>query len=110
MQGGRGSAGGAMGGSRLMSVRCGEAPWPKLVVNGLPGVEVAVAGKVREMEARVLFNPANLLIPDCLAPTTGMPGIPLFGELPEGTAELLMSPGLSGLDPPGKPWPMTFIY
>ena len=57
-----------------MSVRCGESPWPKSVVNGLPGVEVPVAGKVREMEARVLFNPATLLIPDGLEPTPGMPG------------------------------------
>ena len=41
----------------MMSVRCGESPWPKSVVNGLPEVEVPVAGKVQEMEAR--FNPAN---------------------------------------------------
>ena len=45
-----------MGGSRLMSVRCGESPRLKSVVNGLPGVEVPVAGKVREMEARVLHR------------------------------------------------------
>ena len=57
-----------------MSVRCGESPWLKSVVNGLPGVEVPVAGKVREMEARVFFNPANLLIPFGLAETPGMPG------------------------------------
>ena len=64
-------AGSGDGGSRLMSVRCGESPWLKSVVNGLPGVEVPVAGKVREMEARVLFNPANRLIPYGLTETPG---------------------------------------
>ena len=74
MQGGRGSGGGAMGGSRLMSVRCGEWRWPKSVVNGLAGMEVRGAGKVREMEARVLFLVANQLILYNLAETLGMPG------------------------------------
>ena len=43
----------------MMSVSCGEWRWPKSVVNGLAGMEVRGAGKVREMEARVLFLVAN---------------------------------------------------
>ena len=43
-------------------------------------MEVRVAGKVREMEARVLFNPASRLIPYDLAETPGMPG-----DAPDGT-------------------------
>ena len=57
-----------------MSVRCGEWRWPKSVVNGLAGMEVRGAGKVREMEARVLFLVANQLIPYDLEETLGMPG------------------------------------
>ena len=63
-----------MGGSRLMSVRCGEWRWPKSVVNGLAGMKVRRAGKIREMEARVLFLVANRLILYNLAETLGMPG------------------------------------
>ena len=43
----------------MMSVRCGESPWPKSVVNGLAEMGVRVAETVREMKARVLSNPAN---------------------------------------------------
>ena len=78
-----------MGGSRLMSVRCGESTWPKSVVNGLAGMEVRVAGKVREMEARVLFNPASRLIPYDLAETSGMPG-----DAPDGPVDGPELPGL----------------
>ena len=67
-----------------MSVRCGEWRWPKSVVNGLAGMEVGGAGKVREMEARVLFLVANRLILYNLAETLGMPG-----DAPDGRGQSL---------------------
>ena len=49
-------------------------------MNGLAGMEVRGAGKVREMEARVLFLVANRLILYDLEETLGMPG-----DAPDGS-------------------------
>ena len=53
-----------MRGVAVAKIGCERACW-----GGGPG-----GGKVREMEARVLFDPANRLIPYGLAETPGMPG------------------------------------
>ena len=62
-----------------------------------------MAGKVREMEARVLFNPANRLIPDGLAETPGhppgMPPIAPRGSL-RSTGTVLTAPIVSAVSIP----------
>ena len=66
-----------MGGSRLMSVRYEESPWPKSLVNALTGIGSGGRGSYGRWRLG-FFWPANRLIPYDLAETPGMPPLVRF--------------------------------